>query len=74
MTQTRISSAVETCASTAIGYAVAVCTQLIVLPWFGFTPTFNENLTMAAIFTVVSLVRGYWVRRLFNHIQHRRTT
>lgn len=63
----RISMA-ETACGTAIGYAVAVATQIVVLPWFGFRPEFGDNLRIAAVFTAVSLVRGYVVRRVFNWV------
>ena len=64
--QSKRGSLIETCTGTAIGYSVAVLTQLIVLPMFDLHVTFGENLVIAAVFTIVSLIRGYWVRRLFN--------
>lgn len=64
--QSKRGSLIETCTGTAIGYSVAVLTQLLVLPMFDLHVTFGENLVIAAVFTVVSLIRGYWVRRLFN--------
>lgn len=59
-------SLVESVASTAIGFSVAFATQLVVFPIFGWNPPIESNLTIAAIFTAVSLIRGYYVRRLFN--------
>lgn len=64
--QSKRGSMIETCTGTAIGYSVAVLTQLIVLPMFDLHVTFGENLVIAAVFTIISLIRGYWVRRLFN--------
>lgn len=71
MTQTRKGSAIETATSTAIGYAVAIVAQIVILPLFGLRPTLGENAGIAAMFTAVSLVRGYCVRRLFVAIQAR---
>ncbi|MDQ3287662.1 MAG: hypothetical protein M3Q42_05255 [Pseudomonadota bacterium] len=71
MTQSKRMSAVETAASTAIGFAVAFVVTAIVLPVFGYHITAGDNLWITAIFTVVSVVRGYYVRRLFNWLHAR---
>ena len=68
MTQTRTQSLAETLASVAIGYIVAVISQLVILPWFGVELTLSENFTVALWFTGVSIARGYVVRRVFNRI------
>ena len=68
MTQTRTQSLAETLASVAIGYIVAVISQVIILPWFGVELTLSENFTVALWFTGVSIARGYVVRRAFNRI------
>lgn len=65
MKQSRAWSLFEQIASTVIGLVVALPTQLIVFPWFGFNPPLSQNLMITAIFTVVSIVRGYGIRRLF---------
>jgi hypothetical protein len=61
-------SLIETITSTAIGYSVAVATQLTVFPLFGINIPLQDNLAIGAIFTVVSIVRGYVVRRVFNRL------
>lgn len=66
MSQSRIGSAIEACANVAVGYGVAVLTQIAVFPLFGLHASVSENLAIGAIFTVVSLVRSYALRRLFN--------
>lgn len=66
--QSRFGSTVEVLAGTLIGYLVALASQLLIFPWFGFRPSLGENLLIGAFFTLVSLVRGYFVRRLFNHL------
>lgn len=64
--QSRSMSAVEAVANVAVGYAVAVATQLAVFPLFGLQVAIMDNLAIGAIFTVVSLARSYCLRRLFN--------
>lgn len=68
MSQSRRLSAAEAVANVAIGYGVALCAQTVVFPSFGMTVSLGDNLAIGAIFTVVSLVRSYAVRRLFNAI------
>ena len=65
MTQSRLTSFVESCANVAIGYGVALAAQLVVFPLFGLAVSIRDNLLIGAIFTVVSLARSYLVRRAF---------
>lgn len=66
--QSRFSSLVETITGTFIGYLVALASQLLIFPRFDLHPTFEQNLLIGAFFTLVSLVRGYFVRRFFNYL------
>lgn len=59
-------SLLEACLSTAIGFGIAFITNLAVMPWFGFHITMVQNFWITVIFTFISLLRGYYVRRLFN--------
>jgi hypothetical protein len=64
--QTRRQSLSETAASVAIGYLVALVSQLAIFPLFGIQIAMTDNLMIGAWFTVISIVRGYYVRRFFN--------
>ena len=66
MTQSRRMSLIETLASTAIGYLVAVASQLVIFPLFDMHIALSDNLLIGAMFTVISIIRGYCVRRMFN--------
>lgn len=66
MSQSRRGSLVESLANVAIGYAVAVATQMAVLPLFGMAVRTQDHLAIAGIFSVVSVARSYCVRRVFN--------
>lgn len=68
MAQSRKMSLAETVASTAVGYVVAVCAQAAIYPHFGIDANIKQHAAIAALFTVVSLIRGYAVRRFFNAI------
>lgn len=65
MSQSRRMSLAEAATNVTVGYALAVVTHIVVLPWFGLRPSLGENLMIGALFTVISLVRGYALRRLF---------
>ena len=65
MKQSRRWSLFEAITSTAIGYVIAVLTQIATFPLFGLATTLGENLAMGGIFTAVSIVRGYAIRRVF---------
>lgn len=64
--QTRRQSLSETAASVAIGYLVALVSQLAIFPLFGIQIAMTDNLMIGAWFIVISIVRGYYVRRFFN--------
>ena len=70
--QTRIWSAAEVSISTLIGYIVAVTSQVIVFPWFGLEVEITTNMMIGAIFTVISIARGYAIRRAFNWYEGKR--
>ena len=70
MSQSHRMSLIEAITNLAMGYALAVATQIVVFPWFGLHPCIGENLALGGIFTAISLVRGYTLRRLFEHWRH----
>ena len=47
------------------GFVLAIIIQILVFPLFGFTPTIMENIQIASIFTVVSMIRSALWRRYF---------
>lgn len=62
-------SFLEACLSTAIGFIIAFFANLVVMPVvFGIMPTFEQNAIATVLFTIVSVVRGYYVRRMFNYM------
>jgi hypothetical protein len=73
MKQSRLMSLVESLANVLVGYGVAVATQMAVFPLFGLTVTVTENLLIGLIFTVVSIVRSYALRRSFEALRVRQS-
>jgi hypothetical protein len=68
VTQSRISSAAETAASTAIGFAVSWAATPWILAAFGYSAGAATAFGITAVYTALSLVRGYVVRRAFNRL------
>lgn len=64
--QSRRQSMIETAVSVAIGYVVALLSQIAIFPLFGIHATLSDNMLIGAWFTVISVIRGYAVRRFFN--------
>jgi hypothetical protein len=60
---------VEAIVNVLVGYGIAVLTQIIVFPWFGLPARVSDALAIGAIFTVVSILRSYALRRLFEMIR-----
>lgn len=66
--QSRAWSFIESWANILVGYGVALLTQVIVFPLYGLSVSLHGNLEIGAIFTIVSLIRTYTLRRLFNRL------
>jgi len=63
--QSRAMSLVEATTNVVVGYLLAVATQFAVFPLFGLLVTVTDNLLIGGIFTAVSLLRSYALRRVF---------
>lgn len=67
MSQTRLGSLVEQLLNIGSGFIISsLLWAWVVQPVWGIQTSFAENLQITSLFTVVSVVRGYWWRRHFN--------
>lgn len=65
--QTKLGSFIEAWANVLIGFGINFTANLIILPMFGFTSlTVATNFVIGMIYTVISVVRSYAIRRWFN--------
>lgn len=71
MNQTRLGSLVEVALNVVIGFSISWVANLWILPLYGFHISGTQAFTMGLIFTVISVVRGYLLRRFFNGHLHR---
>jgi hypothetical protein len=67
--QTKKFSLIESVANVVIGYLVALLSQIIIFPLFGIAVSTKTNIYIGLCFTVVSLIRSYVLRRIFNSIK-----
>lgn len=67
--QTKLGSLTEAAANIAVGFTINFTANMLVLPLFGFAVTAGEAFGIGVIFTVISLVRSYVLRRWFNGLK-----
>lgn len=67
--QTKMGSFIEAWANIFIGFGINFGANMIVLPWFGFDVTASVAFGIGLVFTAISLVRSYVLRRVFNGIK-----
>ena len=60
-------SFIESIINVCIGYGVAVVSQIVIFPLFGIAVSLKDNFMIGLYFTVISIIRSYLLRRLFNH-------
>lgn len=63
--QTRMSSLAEAVVNTVIGFGIAMLSNYLILPFYGITPSFRINFEITAWFTLISVIRSYYVRRMW---------
>ena len=68
--QSRMGSFIEVCINIAIGFSINFFMNLTIFPIFGWNISVSENLLLGVIYTVVSVIRGYVVRRWFERKIH----
>jgi uncharacterized membrane protein YwzB len=71
MNQSRLESLIETLINTAIGFAVSYAAWPLVAVMFDMHYSAGQHLGITLVFTVISVARGYVVRRWFNAGLHR---
>jgi len=71
MKQSKIGSLVESMMNIAIGYGVALISQIVLFPMFDIHISLSTNMWIGLWFTAISLVRSYVIRRWFNARLHR---
>ena len=61
-------SLLESVVNVVVGYGVALLSQIIIFPVFGIKVSLRDNVLIGVFFTIISIVRSYLLRRLFNKL------
>ena len=69
--QSKKMSLCEILTNYVIGFTIALCVQMLLMKIFELPTDIGRDLLITIIFTCVSVVRSYFVRRLFNWMQFR---
>jgi len=69
MSQTRLGSFVEAWANIAVGFGINFVANVTVLPRFGYHVTYFDAFWIGVVFTFISLVRSYVLRRWLNGLK-----
>lgn len=68
--QTRLQSAIESATNIAVGLMVSMAANAFIFPIYGWEISAGQNAQLAVIYTVISFVRGYLLRRFYNRIHN----
>ena len=66
--QTKKHSLLESLTNVIVGLLMSFLTQLIIYPFLDIEVSLNQNIIITAVFFIISFVRGYVIRRIFNKI------
>tara|TARA_R110002126_G_scaffold78629_1_gene195640 strand:+ start:18266 stop:18475 length:210 start_codon:yes stop_codon:yes gene_type:complete len=66
MKQSKKQSFVESLTNTDVGFVISLGSTFVIFPLVGFDSSFSKNIIVTLFFTVVSILRGYIIRRYFN--------
>ena len=62
-------SLVEAVANVVVGFGLAVGVQLVLFPPLGIEVSFEDNVLIGAVFTIVSIYAAIILRRFFERLQ-----
>ena len=67
--QSKKHSTLESLTNTVVGLLTSFAIQLVIYPLLNIPVTLNQNIIITVVFFVVSFLRGYLIRRVFNKIR-----
>lgn len=72
--QTKKGSFYEALTNTIVGWTINYVANILILPKFGLMVTYEQAFWIGCIFTVISIIRSYVMRRVFNAIKSKWNT
>lgn len=67
--QSKKNSTIESLTNTVVGLLTSFAIQLVIYPLLSIPVTLNQNVIITVVFFLVSFLRGYLIRRVFNKIR-----
>ncbi len=67
--QTKKQSLYEALINVGIGYTISLVSLFLIFPLLGIESSTANNVLISLYFTVISILRGYFLRRFFNKKQ-----
>jgi hypothetical protein len=66
MSQSRKHSAIESLTNIIVGLITSFLIQIVIYPLMDIPVTLGQNVIITIVFFIVSFIRGYVIRRIFN--------
>lgn len=71
VSQSRTMSLVEAAANNVVAFGISLLANHLVLPLFGLAVSLAQSFGITVVFTLISLVRSYLLRRIFVTLETR---
>ena len=71
--QSKRDSLLETSVNIVVGVTVGFLLNILVLPLFGYNVNMADASGITLVFTTISFIRSYCMRRVFNYLHIRRS-
>lgn len=62
-------SLIETLVNVGAGFLISLVAQVVIFQFYGIQLSAGDNIEITAWFTVISIIRGYAIRRVFNNFK-----
>ena len=70
--QTKKESLLEILISVTIGWLIGFISNMVILPLFGYPISVADSIYISILFTLISIIRGYIVRRYFTWKEYKK--
>ena len=71
MQQTKLGSFYESLINIIIGWSINFTANMTIFPLFGWVISVEQNIWLGTIYTFISIIRSYIIRRWFNAKLHK---
>lgn len=70
MNQTKLGSLIEAFVNILLGYGINFTANMLLFPLFGMHISLRDNFLLGILYTIISVIRSYAIRRFFNAKLH----